>query len=330
MESTNIQVSFFNHIKSILPPHLSFVDEVAELLNISNDSAYRRIRGEKPITLDEVERLSSHFKISLDQFLHLQTDSFIFSGNLADSKNFVFEKWMEAILGQMKYMNSFTEKHLYYLTKDLPFYQPFQIPELAAFKYFFWRKSILHYEEMRGVKFTVKNLDPLHEEIGKKIVEVYNEIPSTEIWNIESINSTIRQIEFYRESKVFQSAEDAQCLYDKIALLIDHMEKEAELGAKFAINSSPKPNAGSFTMLVNEVMLGDNTFHAVLDGKRITYLNHSVINFVGTKDERFTAYMQGALENLIRKSTQISVTGEKERSRFFNRLRDKIKLSARL
>ena len=57
MESTSAQSVFFQHIKALLPPHLSVVDEIAEVLNISNDSAYRRIRGEKPIALEEIKKL---------------------------------------------------------------------------------------------------------------------------------------------------------------------------------------------------------------------------------------------------------------------------------
>ena len=78
MESTSAQQVFFNHIKGLLPPHISFVDEIAEVLDISNDSAYRRIRGEKPIVLEEIKKLCVKFKISLDQLLHLNTDSFLF------------------------------------------------------------------------------------------------------------------------------------------------------------------------------------------------------------------------------------------------------------
>jgi len=50
MESTGTQASFFQHIKSLLPQHKSLVDEVADLLDISNDSSYRHIRDEKPIS----------------------------------------------------------------------------------------------------------------------------------------------------------------------------------------------------------------------------------------------------------------------------------------
>ncbi len=68
MESTGAQQIFFGHIKGLLPQHISFVDEIAEVLNISNDSAYRRIRGEKSITLEEIKKLCTTFKISLDSY----------------------------------------------------------------------------------------------------------------------------------------------------------------------------------------------------------------------------------------------------------------------
>lgn len=42
MSPSNIQVLFFQHLKMQLPPHLSMADEVANLLEISNDSAYRK------------------------------------------------------------------------------------------------------------------------------------------------------------------------------------------------------------------------------------------------------------------------------------------------
>lgn len=143
MESNNSQLLFFQHIKSILPDHISFVDEVADLLSISNDSSYRRIRGEKHISLDEMQKLASHFKISIDQFLHIQSDSYIFSGELPANGENAFEKWLENVLRQVTFINSFTHKHMYYLAKDVPITDQFMIPELLAFKSFLWRRSIL-------------------------------------------------------------------------------------------------------------------------------------------------------------------------------------------
>jgi plasmid maintenance system antidote protein VapI len=328
MESLSAQQSFFQHIKSILPSHLSLIDEIADVLSITNDSVYRRVRGEKPITLDEAAKLASHFKISLDQFLHLQSDSFIFSGKLANESGHVFEKWMQETLKQLAYVNSFKHKHMYYLAKDLPL--PFMVRELTAFKSFFWRKSILHYHEMKGAKFSLKNIDEQHILLGKKIIETYNQIPSSEIWHIESINSTIRQIEFYRDAGIFETEEDIRQLYKAVLQLINHLELQADLGLKFNIGEKPLSNAARYNLYNNELILGDNTVLAELDEMKITFLNHSVINYVVTRDVQFNVHMYDNIQNLIRKSTHLSEVGEKERARFFNRIRDKIKQADRL
>ncbi len=79
MDSNLIQQSFFNQIKSKLPSHFSFVDEIALVLNISNDSAYRRIRGEKPIGLDEMYLLCSKYNVSVDQLFQLKNNTILFS-----------------------------------------------------------------------------------------------------------------------------------------------------------------------------------------------------------------------------------------------------------
>ena len=324
MEATNIQVRFFQHLKAQLPPHIAIVDEIADLLGISNDSAYRRIRGEKPIDLEETYKLCSHFKVSMDQLLHLQSDAFIFNGNLATSSDSFYEVWINKVLQDLILMNSFEQKHLYYLTKDIPFIAFFQIPELASFKTFFWMKSILHYEGFREKKFALKNSNNEFEEINKKIVRLYNQIPATEIWNTESVNTTIRQIEFYRDSDIFESKEDAITLYDKLEELVKHFEKQAEQGKKFTIGQTAKPTDASFQMFNNEVVIGDNTCMADLGKIKITYLNHSVMNFIATSDTRFNNYIYESIMNLIHKSTQISVVGEKDRSRFFKKLREEI------
>ena len=319
-----IQQRFFQHIKGKLPGNISFVDEIAELLAISNDSAYRRIRAEKPITLDEVSLLCNHYKISIDQFLNIDSESYIFSGKINHGLN-SFENYMNDLEKNFKFFNSFTEKHLYTLLKDIPPYVHFQIPELAAFKFFFWSKSILHNETLRGVKFDM--YDPRYEKFiiqGKRIVELYTKIPNTEIWNIDSINTTLRQINFHYEAGSFIKKEDVTFIYQKVEELVNHIESQAESGLKFLIGNHPDKESTEFRMFINELILGDNTNLAELDGNRLTFLNHSVLYFVHTSDNRFNESMFENLQNLLKKSTPINVIGEKERVRFFNRLRDKI------
>lgn len=325
MNATGIQQLFFQHIKASLPGHISLAEDIADVLNISNDSAYRRIRGEKQMSFEEIKMLSAKYKVSLDQFLHLQTDTYIFSGKLKSLSVDSFSDYLENVQQNFKYFNSFAKKHLYILMKDIPPFVHFHIPELATFKFYFWMKSILDSKEMKGVKFSFD--DPRYTQFraaAGNIIDLYNKIPMTEIWNIESINSTLRQINFYYESGCFQNKADAMLLYTKTGELVDHIEKQAETGKKFKIGNEPTANAAEYRLFVNELILGDNTYLAELDDTRVTFLNHSVLYFIATTDEGFNTAMFANLQNLIKKSTPLSTFGEKERVKFFNEIRGKI------
>ena len=323
MEPVGAQQLFLQHIKSLLPPHLSLVDEVAEVLNISNDSAYRRIRGEKPIALEEIKKLCIHFRISLDQFMHLNSDSVLFTGKLADKTNFSFDLYLDNFLNEMEMINSFEEKEMYYWPKDAPVFYYYQFPELAAFKFFFWMKTVLEYPEHSKSKFNFSDFDEKLRKAGEKILAIYNNIPSHEIWNVDNINTYIQQIEYYKDTNIFTSKNDIIRLYECLEKMVDHIEAQAEAGYKFNNNAKGSKGA-SVKIYVNEFIIGDNTVVAVLNKKPVVFLNHSFLNICSTQDPVFCNYMLAYFQKLIRKSTLISSGSEKQRSIFFNPIREKI------
>jgi hypothetical protein len=324
MDTNQTQQLFFNHIKSKLPPHLSFVDEVAALLNISNDSAYRRIRGEKPIGLDEVQMLCNKYHISLDQLLQIQSNTVIFSGNRLDSASFGLTQYLQDICNNLELFKLLEQPHLYYYNKDIPVFHYMQFPELSAFKFFFWKRTLIGYPEMARQQFTGEGSSSEILEVAKKIINHYIQIPSTEIWNEESVHITIRQIEFYRQSNVFANKHILLKVYLQLEELLNHIELQAEAGKKFLYNQSVSSGSAPYDIYINECLIGDNTIYVKGGERQVTFLNHNGLNFIATQDQSFCDYTFKNLNNIIRKSSHISVIGEKERSMFFNTLRGKI------
>lgn len=324
MSFNKSQATFFQTLKLSLPSYKSLVDEISELLEISIDSAYRRIRGEKLLDFNELEILCNRFNISVDSFLNLNSNGILFKGNQNDYQENSFMKWMEDVNSQLNLVNSFSRKHIYWLVKDMPPFHHYYHKELAAFKFFFWKKSILFNESLKNSKFSIHdNSYNQYAEITQKILKAYHKIPTTEIWNIEGINITLRQIELYHEMGIMTCKQDTLFLYQCMLEVIDNLEKMAEIGKKI-LPSCPEVEGAEYNFFVNEFVIGDNTFFAIMDEKKVTYLNHSVIYFHGTSDPAFNEGMFRNLENLIKKSTQISRIGEKERKQFFNKLRKKV------
>ena len=324
MNTPELQQELFQLIKKNIPDNLSATEEIAKVLGVSVDSVYRRMRGEKTISLDELHALCSFYKISLDQLMNIQTGSFIFSGKIINSNTFRFDEYVTNTIRDMTYVNSFKQKEFYTLCKDIHIFHHYHFKEIAAFKYYFWMKTLLHFPDFKSKKFSFSEYNDELYELGKKTLDLYNQTDSVEIWNVETINSTIRQIEFYHEGQMFRSDEDILIIYEALEKLISHLEEQAALGYKFNYDDPAKKPKGPFQMYFNEVILADNTTLAILDGGKIAYIIHTVINYMITRDMRFCENLYEHVQNLMRRSTRISSVGERERGRFFKMLHDKI------
>lgn len=186
MDTLQIQEHLFQTVKRKLAAEASLAEELATLLKISTDSAYRRIRGEKIITLDELYTIASHYRISLDQLMNIDTGGFQFSGNLLNSKTFRYDAYLTGMMHNLAYFNSFKEKHIFYLCKDTPIFHYFNSDDLAAFKYYFWMGNLVYFPEFRGRKVSFDEYPEELRVLGKKIIGLYGQIDSSEVWNMES------------------------------------------------------------------------------------------------------------------------------------------------
>jgi len=132
-----LQTILFQQIKESLPSHLSLVDEISELLKISYDSAYRRIRGKKSLSMGELNKLSRHFDISIDALFNLKSDNVVFKHVPILPPDIGVKQWLKIILGDLKRIQQSSLNEIIYAAKDPPVFQYFQFPEIAAFKMFF-------------------------------------------------------------------------------------------------------------------------------------------------------------------------------------------------
>jgi hypothetical protein len=326
MDPAALQQTFFNSLKHSLPPHLSMVDEIAGVLNIGNDSVYRRLRGETPINISELKLLCDHFHISLDQVLQIQNDAVVFRAPGINGELASFEEYLRGILSQLKYFNSFKQKQLLYFCKDMTFFHFYLFPEIASFKTFFWIKTIQNHPEFQQKSFSIEEYS-FNEcfAIGQEIIQEYNQIPSVELWNYESINSSISQIEYYRDAGIFANQSDLTIVVDSLLRTLDHLQLQTEKGFKFMPGASEVSFKAPLRLYVNEVVLGSNTILAELDNAKLSIITYSVLSYLLTGDPRFNENAFKSFNNLVSRSVLISGTGEKERNKFFRSLKEKVR-----
>lgn len=325
MSDTDLQKELFNVIKNVIPAHVSMVDAIADLLNISYDSVYRRIRGEKPIQLHELKILCEHFNLSLDQVLQLKSDKVLFQAPALGSGTVKFADYLRGVLDQFKYFSSFEQKEMFNLCKDLMLWDFYLFPEMASFKTFFWAKTIHNDASLRTSKFSLKE-DPFTDcfEIGQQILKAYKKIPTTELWNLESINSTINQIGYYKEAGLFKSKDDFTEVVNSFHKMLDHLQLQAEKGIKFMPGTTEISGSAPVKLYINELIIGNNTYLLLLDGKLSVTVTYGVLSFMTTQDARFSQKAFESFNTLLSRATLVSGTGEKDRNKLFNAYREKV------
>ncbi|MBN1822057.1 MAG: hypothetical protein JXR31_00870 [Prolixibacteraceae bacterium] len=315
---STVQKAIFNLIKEKLPPNISLVNEIAEILELGNDSAYRRIRGEKPLTIEELFKLKIHFNLSIDAFCGDVGNHVTFETSVIEPDNFKVSNWVDKIFNDLIKIDAAKQKEITYVAKDPPLFHYFQLPEIAAFKVFFWEKTLFQFPEYEAKTFNPEDIEIDVYKKGQKALALYSKIPTVEIWNENTFRILLSQIEYYWISGFIVKKSHLKNLLDKMEKWIQHMKKEAELGFKFLYGHEPVGIEDSYKLYFNEVVYNDNTILVKTDRGYSAYLTFNVLSLLNTTNQNFCKELDKYFKGLVKKSTLISHTGEKERNRFFN------------
>lgn len=80
----------------------------------------------------------------------------------------------------------------------------------------------------------------------------------------------------------------------------------------------------SYQLYFNEIAIGDNTALFEMNNQQTVFITYNMLNVLSTSDVVFCQNIEKYLNSILQKSTLISITAEKERNRFFNRMEAKI------
>ncbi|MCB9262046.1 MAG: hypothetical protein H6607_06700 [Flavobacteriales bacterium] len=314
----SFQEKFVDYLKKSVSVNVLLADELAEVLAVSKDSAYRRLRSETPFTIDEAMKVCSHFKLDLSLFFNKLNQSITFKFNKLYDLKGGFEQYLSGIKNFIDYASK-TGGKIIYAAEDVPIFHHFDYPALATFKLFYWQKAVLNESSLVGQRFRKELIHPDTLKSGKDLLESYNNIESTEIWTEESVNSTLRQILYMVESGQFESFGDAEVVLHEVRQMMSDLQQKAEKASK--LNDSSKQN---LTIYNSEVLIGNNCILVEHPEVPTVFISHNTFNSLSTTDADFCSETSKWMQNLIRKSTLITDVSETHRYRFFKKINAEI------
>lgn len=321
MEVENdIQKRLLDSIKLQLPKGEKLATTLQDTLHLSQDAVYRRMRGDVPLTIYETKKLCEEFGLSIDDFDSFKKGKVTFDYNPLDTYSANIRTWLGGLTQIMGQLRQLEDIHVTISINESPMLQLLNLPHLTRFKFFFWAKTYLDAPEFRDQKFKREKIDRDILNQGIELLNIYNSIPTTEIYGPETLRGTLRQIEYYFDSHQFENPAYALELLDNLSELLVHMKHQAEVGRKFT-HGNEAPTAGSeFKMYSLDTFIHDNTYHVKWKDGSAVYLTHNVLNYLGAVDPFYARESEFIMNKLIENSSLISQVNNKDRERFFSNI----------
>nr|WP_319397676.1 hypothetical protein [uncultured Carboxylicivirga sp.] len=314
-----IQQKLFDEIKNKLEPNLRLADVIGDLLQISSDSTYRRIRGDKELSLSELKLLCSHFDISLDHLMNHRVDSIPFNYTpLSFGSSDVYEKYMNRLAQLYIALAKSGKAECKITAQDVPVFHFLPYTELTFFKVYALFRSLTN--EVITYEAFVKQLDKDKlETTYHSIVDSFLQIPSTEIWSDHTIEPILNLLSYYNDIGSFESNENALLLVEQLQSMVKDIEQKTQVASKVY-----KGIATPFNFYLSPVDMQNDFIQMKSPKGTTTSIKLFTINAIFTTDQAFNEETERWIDNTKIKSMQLSGTSERERFRFFNQLKSKV------
>jgi hypothetical protein len=313
----NIQTLIFQQIKLRLANQDSIGNALSEILHISPDAVYRRYRDETPLTANEIQKLCQHFDISFDKLANVGNGKVLFDYPPLNTYDFSLESYLEGIRERFVYLKSFTNPSMLLAINNVQFFQLLNFPQLVRFRLYFWAKTHLQIKDYAAEKFKHEKTSEKAFELGRDIIQLYNQIPSTEIFDPELMRGFMRQIWYYYKAHLFDDPSYALFLCDRALLMVQHLHDQASAGKKFIYGTQAPADGNMFNMYVNETINAETTFLYETNETKGLFISHNIMNYLHTSDEVYVSDTKKILDKQLANSSLVSVVNEKERNSYF-------------
>jgi len=319
-KTLDIQQRLLESIKQALPKGEKIAQVMMDCLNISQDAVYRRLRGEVPLTIFETKILCEKYNISFDEFGTFRKGQVTFAYSPMNRVDINLEHFLTGLRDSMRIVKNLEDPVMYMSINDTPIFQLFNLPHLTRFKFFYWAKTYLKNPVYVDAKFKREKIDKRVLQIGIEAHNIYNSITSHEIYGPELLRGTLRQIQYYFDSQLFEDPSYALELIDNLLELSAHLQKQADIGHKFARGNEPITSGNEYNLYINETIITDQTYLIKWKDGKAVYFTHNIMNYLVTQDPFYANETEFVLGNLMNNSSPISVVNAKDRLRFFGSL----------
>jgi hypothetical protein len=293
-------------------------NSVSLVLKTGKDATYRRICCQKVLDIEEVFILCQYFRISFDKLMDRSKSNHPYFDSIyrpvSNPKEYLF--YLLEVLRVVESQRNSQNPQIFISATDIPLFHLITQKHLVFFRLYTWAQSVYNYN--KPFEEFLKEIEtPDLIDCFKHIIDNYNLIPSSEIWENNTIDTTLKLIEYYFDIGSFSNKEIPMLLCQQVENIINKLQGWTEKSIK-------KDSVTPFHLYNSEMDLG-NTYILLKESKSsICIVKLFTTNSLIVIEKEFCDEVENWLVKLAQRSVLLCGNAEKDRIKFFNIQKGKI------
>jgi len=301
-----------------IPKNIKPIEYLIKILEISKESAYRRLRGEIPFTFEEMSKLSLDLDFSMDELIAKPGESRVLVNMqtcLEDDPSTVFLKRFEQYYQFLLHLEDYPNVETVFTLNHVPVIASVYFKNLFKFFYFKW----LHKNHEASLKLNYSDvvISDEMEEIRKKVrfstINCANKI--TLILDSNFFVSLMNEIQYYHKRRLIND-EDFENLKKDVLEFVELLETSAQTGI-FGQNAK-------ISIYVSSMNIEANTAHAKYNGSETSFIYAFSINPISITNSAIGERHKKWINSVRKYSTLITKSNEMLQAEYFDKQREYI------
>lgn len=314
---------FFSELEKKSDPLKTKAQVLIDDLQLSRSVAYKKINGIVPISMAETLTLAKKYGISIDAAMAGQDDQVLSRYPVLVGEEMSPWKFVDQLLRVLAQLSASPNFHIRYTTCEITLFNYLYYPELTALKFYFYSNSVWNLlgDERPGQEWIDTLLaDSAFQAKRMQLFDILANTPSDEYYQVNMLDTTVRQIQFLRDTKQVSEA-FAKTVFNQLIDMTVMLTRWANDGRK---QTSSGEAGATFELHNNELVHTNIKFLTSNAAGRMLFSTFDSPNFMICTDDRVLNHIELWFDRLKSKSIKISKEGEKHRQVFFQEIRRRL------
>ncbi len=307
---------FIEILRRRTPEGINTVDMLTEIIPMSKEAAYRRLRGEIDFSFEEIMKISKKMDISLDSLNKYENKRFYKAKILSYIREESFMEdyilRLETVLEEIMLLKKSPDHYILSVNNNISvlyLYKYRLVSKLRVYKWMYQRNT-----KHKSIPMSEFVISPKAIHLEKMILKEFQQTRFYFIYGQELIKSLINDINYFHHLNLI-SEEEVKQMKEEASVILSDMEHDAILGKNEEI---------SCTIHVTNVNF--DTDFIMWESNKISKITFRLfgVNFFVIDDPDAIREMKNWTNMLLKSSTQISFSGEKKRMEFFQNQRKEL------